>query len=145
MAGAQVGAEPGDDERDGRRRWGAWPAAGRGRRSSRCRHRPPWRVCTFSATLAAAPTLRVTGSWRVGELAGAGDQRDGADARGERIDGAGTSKESCGRRLPKSRERQVLEDDVGGAAVGRRVAGAFAGLDEAVGGLRLAAGVARGG
>ena len=46
-------------------------------------------------------------------------------------------------RLPKRCKRQSLEHDVGDAAVGRRVAGAFARLDQAVGRLSLAAGVAR--
>jgi hypothetical protein len=42
------------------------------------------------------------GLLRVRELAGAGDERDGADAGGEGVDGAVASKESCGMRLPKS-------------------------------------------
>ena len=44
-------------------------------------------------------------------------------------------------RLPNGGQRHALEDDVGDAAVGRRVAGAFLGLDQAVGELVVAAGV----
>ena len=81
------------------------------------------------------------GHLRVDELAGAGDQGDGAHAGLERIDGAVHLEGELRDAVAEVGERQALEHDVGDAAVGRRVAGTFARLDQAVGGLRLAAGV----
>ena len=76
------------------------------------------------------------GLLRVDELAGAGDQRDGAHAGFEGIDGAVHLEGELRDAVAEVGERQALEHDVGEAAVGRRVAGAFAGFDQAVGGLR---------
>ena len=91
--------------------------------------------------VAGGADLAGDGLGRIDELAGAGDHRYGADARGERIDGARDLEGELRDAVAEGGERQALEDDVGGAAVGRCVAGAFARLDQAVGGLRLAAGV----
>ena len=78
------------------------------------------------------------GDLRVDELAGAGNEGDGADARLERVDGAVHLEGELRDAVAEVGERQALEHDVGDAAVGRRVAGTFLGFDEAVGGLRLA-------
>ena len=81
------------------------------------------------------------GPLRVDELAGAGDQGDGAHAGLEGVDGAVHLEGELRDAVAEGGERQALEHDVGDAAVGRGVAGALLGLDQAVGGLGLAAGV----
>ena len=102
---------------------------------------PPWRVCTFSETLVATPTLRETDSARVDELAGAGDQADGAHLLVEVVDGARDLEGELRDAVAEGGERHALEHDVGEAAIGGRVARAFLGLDQRVGELVLAADV----
>ena len=77
----------------------------------------------------------------VDEFAGARDQDDAAHLRLERIDGAVDLEGELRQAVAEILQRHALEDDVGDAAIGRRVVGAFAGDDEAVGRLVLAAGV----
>ena len=137
-AGAQVVAEPADDKRDtarvGQRRLqlvdGHVPVGAALQGVHVLRH------VEGGADLAGDGLLR-----RVDELAGAGDQAHGAQQAVEGVDRAMDLEGELGDAVAERGQRHALEDDVGDAAVGRRVAGAFLGFDEAVGELVLAAGV----
>ena len=83
---------------------------------------------------------------RVDELAGRGDDVDRAQqllgglrigARPDHLEG------ELRQAVAEALQRQLLEDDVGGAAIGRRVARAFQRLDVRVGQLILGAACAR--
>jgi hypothetical protein len=140
VGGAQIGAEPGDDEIDrghvGKR--GLELVEGDGPVAALC---PPLAGVHILGEIAGGADLAGDGLGRIDELARARDERHGADARCERIDGAGDLEGELRNAVAEGGEREALEHDVGCAAVGGRVAGALAGLDQAVGGLRLAAGV----
>lgn len=136
-ARAQIGAEPADDEGDRARvgESGLQLVDGDG---------------PVGTALARVHVLRDVGDGAdfardgllgVDELARTGDQRDGAHAGFERVDGAVHLEGKLRNAIAEIGERQALEHEVGDAAVGRRVAHAFARFDQAVGRLAVAAGV----
>ncbi len=70
---------------------------------------------------------------RVDELAGAGNHDDAADLGVHVVDRAMHLERQLRQAVAEVRQRQVLEHDVGDAAIGRRQSGAFARDDQASG------------
>jgi hypothetical protein len=138
-ARAQIVAEPGHDEADALDRRGhrlqpverLHHVGGVGQRVQVLRHR--------RAAVGLADGLR-----RVGELARGRDHGDGLRQPLGRV-GIGERAEHLEGQLRQavavSRERQFLEDHIGGAAIGGRAGRAHLRRDERVGGLRLVAGI----
>ena len=135
--GSQVVAEPTDDERD---------VVGIGQRRLQLIDGD----VPVGAALQGVHVLRNVGGRAdlagdrlrgVDELAGAGNETHGAHQAVEGIDGAVHLEGELGDAVAEGGERHPLEDDVGKAAIGRRVARALLGLDQAVGQLVLGAGV----
>ena len=138
MAGAQVVAEPGDDERDrlDLRRAGLQPVE---------RDREVGGVGLGVDVLGrglAVAALAPDDLGRIGELARGRDQRHGAhqalgrlavEDRPEHLEG------ELRQPVAEALERQLLEDDIGRAAIGRGVRRAHLRGDERVGLLALAA------
>ena len=138
MAGAQVVAEPGDDERDrlDLRRAGLQPVE---------RDREVGGVGLGVDVLGrglAVAALAPDDVGRIGELARGRDQRHGADQALGRLaveDRAEHLEGELRQPVAEALERQLLEDDIGGAAIGRGVRRAHLRRDERVGLLVLAA------
>ena len=137
VPGAQVVAEPGDHERDRLhlRRAGLQPV-------ERDHDVGGMRLGVDVLRRRGLADLAAHDLGRVGELARGRDQRDGADQalgglavedRAEHLEG------ELRQPVAEALERQLLEDDIGRAAIGRRVRRAHLRRDERIGVLVLAA------
>ena len=134
MFSAKIVAEPGDDQRD------AFEIGAK--RLQRVDRRGPVRrrgelMAIFRRRGAGRVEIELEGRVIAG-LRRAGNEVDGPDHRAESFDGLHDFEGELRNAIAEGREREILENDIGEAAIGGRVLRPFLGDDQRIGLLILA-------